>query len=244
MFLSGYQAQTTQADGSVFVIGGSWSGGRGDKTAEVGFWSQLGFVHDKIMFLRICLCLFQLWTKHTGWEIKADILMEGSILTDDEKGVYRSDNHMWLHPSPDGRILQAGPSKMMHWIDTAGDGSVVEAGLRGDHGHAMCGSAVHYDVGKLVAFGGAANYVGGLAHQKVFTINMNGGGDPVVTRESNLIYPRSYVNGVVLPNGEVLIVGMCCENASFQASQRRIFLTKLLSVSQRRFYVTQSYLRR
>jgi galactose oxidase len=149
-----------------------------------------------------------MWTEESGWEIKSNILADGNILTNDIKGVYRADNHMWLHPAPNGKILQAGPSKMMHWIDTAGDGSVVDAGLRGDHGHAMCGAAVHYDVGKLVAFGGAKNYVGGFSHQKIYTIDMNGDGDPVVTREEDLLYPRSYVNGVVLPSGEVLIVGM------------------------------------
>ena len=35
---SGYLAMTVLADGSVFTIGGSWSGGRGNKHREV--WSS------------------------------------------------------------------------------------------------------------------------------------------------------------------------------------------------------------
>jgi hypothetical protein len=58
--LSGYQAQTTQADGSVFVIGGSWSGGRGNKTGEVGFAALLSFVSSmakRLTFLTISCSL-------------------------------------------------------------------------------------------------------------------------------------------------------------------------------------------
>ena len=67
----GYHAMTILSDGSVFTLGGSWSGGEGNKFAEV-------------------------WTEGVGWQPKRGIMPEGSLVTNDERGIYRSENDMWL----------------------------------------------------------------------------------------------------------------------------------------------------
>jgi galactose oxidase len=97
----GYQSQVTLSNGRVFVLGGSWSGEVGRKYGEV-------YDHSS-----------RTWTRKTGTE------PIGSILTNDVEGEYRTDNHMWLFESTDGRILHAGPAKRMHWINITGDGSII-----------------------------------------------------------------------------------------------------------------------
>jgi galactose oxidase len=100
----GYQSQLTLSDGRVFVFGGSWSGGVGGKVGEVYTELQNG----------------------TGtWTLKNGITTIPSCLTNDTEGIYRSDNHMWMFEHTDGRILQAGPSKRMHWISLDGNGTIT-----------------------------------------------------------------------------------------------------------------------
>jgi galactose oxidase len=100
----GYQSQLTLSNGDVFTLGGSWSGGTGNKLGEV-------------------------YTESTTrkWTTKPGINAAGDILTDDFQGVYRSDNHMWLFEATDGRIFHAGPARRMHWINLAGTGSVTQS---------------------------------------------------------------------------------------------------------------------
>jgi len=66
----GYHGATTMADGRVFTVGGSWSGGVGGKNGEV-------------------------WSSSTGWQPLPGVSVE-AILTQDPEGIYRSDNHAWL----------------------------------------------------------------------------------------------------------------------------------------------------
>ena len=60
----------------------------------------------------------------------------------------------------DGRVLQAGPSANMHWIDPTGAGLVRTAGMRGDDVYSQSGNAVMYDIGKILKVGGSTAYSG------------------------------------------------------------------------------------
>jgi galactose oxidase len=72
-----------------------------------------------------------------------------------------------------------------------------------------------YTVGKILTLGGAIAYqdAGSVldvqATRRAYTINISGGPTrPVVVRRtSDMAYQRSYSNSVVLPNGEVLVIG-------------------------------------
>jgi Mycoplasma protein of unknown function, DUF285/Kelch motif len=103
----GYHSQLTLSDGRPFLLGGSWSGPRGGKFAEVYSENSLGV---------------GLWTLMSG------IAANGTLLTDDVDGIVKSDNHMWLFEAEGGRVFHAGPSKNMHWLNLAGNGSVTFAG--------------------------------------------------------------------------------------------------------------------
>ncbi|SAK69272.1 sugar-binding protein [Caballeronia catudaia] len=175
----GYQGSVTLSNGNVFLVGGSWSGGLGGKTGET-------------------------WTPGSGWQINGAIV-DDSILTNDNAGVFRSDNHAWLFAVGNGRVFHAGPSRAMHWFDSAGNGSVTPAGNRGSDRDAMNGNAVMYDIGKILAVGGAPSYDQSQATSNATLIDING------TAQTQTIAPMSYQrafsNSVVLPNGQVVVVG-------------------------------------
>jgi len=178
----GYEADTVLTNGSVMTFGGSWSGGQGGKTAEV-------------------------WTAGSGWTILSGV-PETTIIGPDPQGVYRGDNHLWLFSAPNGDVFHAGPSAQMHWITTTGAGTITSAGNRADDPYAINGNAVLYDVGLIMKTGGAQAYQDANAEANTYLININGGvGGVTVNRLAPMAYPRAFANGVVLPNGQVVIIG-------------------------------------
>ena len=66
----GYHSSVTLSDGGAFTLGGSWNGGVGGKSAEV--------------------------FRDESWQLLDGIEADNSIVTDDFRGLFRADNHMWL----------------------------------------------------------------------------------------------------------------------------------------------------
>jgi galactose oxidase len=181
-----YQGNTLLSDGRVFTIGGSWHDAAGHKHGEV-------------------------WTPNSAtgsWRRLNNVLVDG-ILTNDPEGVFRADNHAWVFGISNGDVFHAGPSRQMNWITTSGDGSISSAGTRADAPDMMNGNAVMYDVGKILAVGGAPGYDDSSATSRAYTIDITGGPSAPVTttRVGDMAYRRSFVNSVVLPDGSVLVVG-------------------------------------
>ncbi|MGW6705817.1 discoidin domain-containing protein [Streptomyces sp. NPDC054956] len=177
----GYQAMTLLSTGEAFVLGGSWSGATGDKAGEV--WSP-----DT-----------RTWRTLPG-------VPAAPALTADPAGAYRADNHMWLHATSGGKVLQLGPSKQMNWITTGGNGSITSAGNRADSQDAMTGNAVAYDIGKLLTLGGSPAYQNTPATRRAYTVSIDG--DQVqAARTGDMGYARAFGNSVVLPDGKVAVFG-------------------------------------
>jgi galactose oxidase len=190
-----YQATTLLSDGRVFTLGGSWDdpGNTGaPRNGEVftasgstGFWQALSGVDERY------------------------------IMTADPAGRYRADNHAWLFAASNGTVFHAGPSKQMNWISTAGNGSITSAGLRGTSADAMNGTAVMYDVNKILTMGGAAVYqdagsvFNAQAYRTANLINISGGFGtmPSVTQAGSMAYQRAFGGSIALPDGSVLVVG-------------------------------------
>ncbi|MFJ9767338.1 discoidin domain-containing protein [Streptomyces erythrochromogenes] len=178
----GYQAMTLLSTGEAFVLGGSWSGNAStDKAGEV--WSP-----DT-----------RTWRRLPG-------VPASTALTADPAGPYRADNHMWLHATSGGKVLQLGPSKQMNWISTSGQGSVTPAGTRADSQDAMTGNAVPYDIGKLVTLGGSPAYQDSPATQRAYTVGISGS-QVQAARTGDMEHPRAFSNSVVLPDGKVAVFG-------------------------------------
>ncbi|MFI1284255.1 discoidin domain-containing protein [Streptomyces sp. NPDC020858] len=177
----GYQAMTLLSTGEAFVLGGSWSGAAGDKAGEV--WSP-----DT-----------RTWRSLPG-------VPATPALTADPAGPYRADNHMWLHATSGGKVLQLGPSKQMNWISTSGQGAITPAGPRADSQDAMTGNAVAYDIGKLLTLGGSPAYENSPATRRAYTVDIEG--DQVqAARTGDMEHARAFSNSVVLPDGKVVVFG-------------------------------------
>ena len=181
----GYQAQCTLSDGRTFVIGGSWAGGQGGKNGEV-------YNPDS-----------------NSWQSLPNCPV-GPMLTNDDAGVYRADNHGWIFGWKDRTVFQAGPSSAMNWYGTDGDGWQAGAGNRANDGDSMNGNAVMYDAlaGKILTLGGAPNYQGGTASVNAHIITINNPFEGVQVEQINdMWFARAFHNSVVLPDGKVFVTG-------------------------------------
>ncbi len=176
----GYHSNVTLNNGDVFTLGGSWSGGTGDKSAEI--------------------------FRNGQWDPLDGVTTIPSIVTADFRGLFRGDNHMWLFAWENGKIFQAGPSKTMHWIDTAGNGAITVAGRRGADTDAMNGNAVMYDIGKILTVGGSLDYDASAASTNTHVIDINNN-NVSARRVQSIKRERVFHNSVVLPSGEVIVFG-------------------------------------
>ncbi len=179
----GYEGNAVLSNGDVFTLGGSWNGGLdhtvGGKDGEV-------------------------WNSLNGWHVTPGILSD-SILTNDPRGEYRSDNHAWLFSGSNGQVFHAGPSKQMNWFNTTGLGTTTTAGNRSTDEHSMNGNASLYDVGKILKVGGATAYENANATKKSYVIDINNG---ITTQQvASTAYARAFNSSVVLPDGSVLVFG-------------------------------------
>ncbi len=192
----GYNSTVTLSNGNVFTIGGSWAGSSGSKDGE-------------------------LWSPGAGWQLThiSDNAIMGNDLLDQAQGfVEFGDDHAWLFAMPNGRVFQAGPSAQMNFFDPA-TGVSTPAGTRGDDVYSINGSAVMYAPGKIFKAGGAEAYTGnnGLlgpvnASDAAYVIDITKDytdptAAPVVRKVAPINHARAYENAVVLPDGEVLLVG-------------------------------------
>ncbi len=183
----GYHAGVTLANGNVFIVGGSWSGGR---------------LENKIG---------ELWQPDQGWKalpgIPATMLFNSNDQSTEGGGIFRIDNHAHLWVAPNGKIFHAGPGENMHWIDVSGEGSFTTIGKRGDDAYSMNMNSVMYDVGKLLTLGGAQAYSGPAGKPNTYLIDINNENNVAVTRAANLNKARTLANTIALPTGEILVIG-------------------------------------
>jgi galactose oxidase len=225
----GYNSSVALSSGKVFTLGGSWKNNIardpnnpaiGDKTGEV--WN------------------FQ------SWRVIKNALAKSSELnyldgdrSEDKGGRFRSDNHMWLFAVSGENVFQAGPSSQMNLYSTIGDGGITAKGNRRDPINAnsdqdsMNGNAIMYDKNKILKLGGATHYDGNRSSTNTaYTISISNitsnTVSPVVKQTASLRFPRTYVNSVVLPDGQVLAVGGSIKNQAFDITENTANSTSVL----------------
>ena len=179
----GYQADTVLTTGEVLTVGGSWSGAIGNKIGEV-------------------------WSKTGGWRRLPGIVAE-RMAGNDPGGMFRADNQMWLFAAPGGGAFHAGPSAGMNWLTTAGNGTITPAGNRGDDPYSMNGNVVMFEPGKLLKLGGAPAYEKTRASESAYVIDFSRGPSVAVgvVKQRPMAFPRAFASAVVLPTGQVVVVG-------------------------------------
>lgn len=96
----------------------------------------------------------------------------------------------------------------MHWYSTTGSGPVQDVGIRDPEADAMCGVHVMFDVGKIFSAGGSQSYTASPTASRAHLISITEPFKaPTVERLPDMNDPRGYVNVVILPNGQVLVLG-------------------------------------
>ena len=214
----GYQGSTTRSDGQIFVIGGSWGPG------ETSFRNRFGEIYDPFnttwKVLNGCPSA-AIETDDHYREYRADnhVWMLGWK----DKKIFHagpSKTMHWISTEADGSMTVAGIR--------ARENTAAK-----DAKDAMCGIAAMYDAeeGKILTAGGAPSYewfkrcdakfevvnpdcnkkevVGKPASSDSFVITLGAinGVVTVVPTNNSMHYPRTFLNAVILPNGDTFVAG-------------------------------------
>jgi len=218
----GYQGQTYLPNGKTFVIGGAWGFNR---------WGELNKSRDGEIYNPGSD------NNPGGWErlkdvhadaIRMDAVYDPGCKPEKNKPpptcskIDWQQHHPWLFAWTNNSVFHAGPSKRMNWISTEGDGSIQSAGVRGEDSDAVCGIAVMYDAveGRILTAGGAPNYHYWITKEdrglgsrlessrNAFEMQLANVGAQVTAKQvSPMSRQRIFANAVILPTGDVFVVG-------------------------------------
>ena len=157
------------------------------------------------------------WNIDNGWEIKNGVDFDAMVLDPYFDTGSHGESRWWplLHVAPNGEVFHSGPTPQMHYIDPDGNGSYQQAGapfpLTGPyHKH---GTTIMYDAGKLLIAGGWEDGETTASMNKAYTIDISIDGEspadptPIVAATADMNFARKFHNGVMLPTGDVLVIG-------------------------------------
>jgi len=143
----------------------------------------------------------EVWTDGEGWRLLPTINLQ-TIL--DGEDVVHNDWYPALNVAPDGSLFHPGHMPDLMSIYPHSDEPVHDHGKReGENESRLYNTTVMYDIGKMLVAGGGA---GVNATNAAMTIDLNGP-TPIQTPTASMKHVRSMQNSVVLPNGEVLVIG-------------------------------------
>ncbi|OUS25774.1 hypothetical protein A9Q99_20175 [Gammaproteobacteria bacterium 45_16_T64] len=148
------------------------------------------------------------WVHTTGANMQG-MLNDHSIINTYPLGNGSTDMQWYgfMHVAPNGKVFQSGPTQTMHWFTADGLGTTEVLGPRlgGDQAR-MFGSAVMYDIGKILVTGGNDHTLVIPSSDTSITVELNGA-VPVVKEGKSMHYRRTFQNSVVLPDGKVMVIG-------------------------------------
>ena len=146
----------------------------------------------------------EVWNEKTGWKVLTGVDLTSPILQYERY----YENEWWplLHVAPLGYVFHSGPTPLMHNISTQNLGSILQVGVENRAWYPKHGTTIMYDEGKLLVAGGAISGVNKKSSNQSMLIDINST-TPKVTTIDAMKYPRKFHNGVMLPTGEVLVVG-------------------------------------
>ncbi|NOT62337.1 MAG: hypothetical protein HOP19_19185, partial [Acidobacteria bacterium] len=143
----------------------------------------------------------EIWSPGSGW-----MMLIGANFTPILNSPGYQNNWLpYLHLAPNGNIFHSGPTQQMHWINPTGNGSVTGANLFNTW-YPKYSAQVMYDVGKVLVVGGQANNSDMPATNQAFVLDLNGA-TATRTNVAPMTHARKFHNAVVLPTGEVMVVG-------------------------------------
>jgi Domain of unknown function (DUF1929) len=171
-------------------------------------------------------------------------LVTGSTTPQDTSGTYtgpqsesaysgdyqRAEEHPRLFVAPNGNLFVPGPTRRMFWYNTADwtDQPAVDRGTFVPAGNVdnvvQNNVTVMFDVGKILVAGGNHCYgktcPSSASNQDAHIITLGSGTSVTVQRIADMAFKRAYANGVILPTGDVLIVGGSTTDSGFTDTGR------------------------
>lgn len=144
------------------------------------------------------------WTEGKGWDEMLGASLKTAIL---DHPTLSEPKH-WLphlHLAPNGQVFHSGHTPKMHYIDMEGEGAVYPVAIENDWNTANTPSIL-YDEGKIIQAGGALYDTARTSTTKAALIDLNST-IPSRTLIPDMQYSRIFHNQVVLPNGEVMVIG-------------------------------------
>ncbi|MFO1481733.1 MAG: PA14 domain-containing protein [Verrucomicrobiaceae bacterium] len=146
------------------------------------------------------------WTASSGWRRMSSINW-AAVTNPPIANAIETNWHPFFLIAPDGRVLHFGPHQAHDWITATGTGSMTSAGSSNPGTHyPKQGAWAMYAPGKVLVTGGLQAIDNGTVVNKAFTVDFNGA-TPAVASTNPMANARSFANSVILPNGEVMIVG-------------------------------------
>jgi len=150
------------------------------------------------------------WNAATGWSLLSGIPWTNVLV---EPG-YITNWHPFIVLAADGRLFHFGPTDINRWITWTGSGSMTNSGTNvpGVH-YPKEGAWVMYDEGRILVAGGGVNTQNnptdnttGSSATNAYTVDLNTT-PPTLATTASMANARQFANGVVLPNGEVMVIG-------------------------------------
>ncbi len=146
------------------------------------------------------------WNASSGWRRMSGIPWQ-TVANSPIANAIETNWHPFFLVAPDGRVAHFGPHQALNWITATGTGAMTAAGasIPGTH-YPKQGAWAMYAPGKVVVAGGLTAIDDGVVVNKAFTVDLNGS-TPVLASTAPMANARSFSNSVMLPNGEVMVVG-------------------------------------
>ncbi len=146
----------------------------------------------------------EVWHPGLGWKLLTGIDLQIPILN--YTSFYEQDFWPFISISPDGDLVHYGPTPDMHRFDPSGTGTISPAGVMSPGWFIKDSASVIIDEGKILLAGGATSGSVKASTNGAMIIDINGP-TPIITPVAPMTYARKFHNAVVLPNGEVLMIG-------------------------------------
>lgn len=146
----------------------------------------------------------ELYTPGSGWAFLTGIDLTESLLSFG----FRDGTGMWplMQLDPNGDVFLHGATPGMWVLTMDGLGTISPVGEHGADWFPDEGVSVVYREGKILVAGGSISIGNNNSSPRALTIDLNGPA-PVVTPAADMNFPRQFHNEVLLPTGEVLVVG-------------------------------------
>ncbi|MBS1809999.1 MAG: discoidin domain-containing protein [Acidobacteria bacterium] len=144
----------------------------------------------------------EIWTPGAGWTLLTGANLQAPVLN---FSGYQKNWLPYLHLAPNGLIFHTGPTQQMNWINFNGNGSVTDSGLDNSW-YPKYSASVMYNEGKILVTGGHINGDTQAATNQAMTIDINGA-VATKTATTSMANARKFHNAIVLPTGEVMVIG-------------------------------------